>query len=93
MFQQHDDPLSFFVQIPYVMVRGNSDYLYKPIEKFTNGTWGYVGSHMRCRHSLSLPSVFLLCMQRRHCTVFVRHATCCLYASRAAHTSTDLRCR
>ena len=30
-----------FVQIPYVMVRGNSDYLYKPIQKFTNGTWGY----------------------------------------------------
>ena len=40
--QRHHDPLLRPVQIPYVMVRGNSDYLYKPIEKFTNGTWGYV---------------------------------------------------
>lgn len=38
--RQHLDSLSCLVQIPYVMVRGNSDYLYKPIEKFTNGTWG-----------------------------------------------------
>jgi hypothetical protein len=42
VFQQHDDPLSYFVQIPYVMVRGNSDYLYKPITKLANGTWGCV---------------------------------------------------
>ena len=34
-------PSVVFVQIPYVMVRGNSDNLYKPIQKFTNGTWGY----------------------------------------------------
>lgn len=28
------------LQIPYVMVRGNSDYLYAPLQKLANGTWG-----------------------------------------------------
>lgn len=28
-------------KIPYVMVRGNSDYLYAPLQKLANGTWGY----------------------------------------------------
>jgi len=30
------------LQVPYVMVRGNSDFLYKPLQNLGNGTWGCV---------------------------------------------------